>query len=308
MVQLSVKRILVLGSSGMLGHAITRVFNEDGFEVVEANRAGIPIISRNIIIKFDVLRDSLESIFDQDQTYDYCVNAIGIIRHLINESNEGSILETIRVNRDLPAKLSILAASSGLKVIQIATDCVFSGNEGYYTESSLHSPTDFYGSSKSVGEENSPEIMHIRSSIIGHELLSSNSLMDWFLKQPENAVVNGYTNHFWNGLTTLHFGRVISGIINSNNFLKGTFHLIPKDICSKYELLQLFARHFGRPDLTVQAHTSLVSINRTLDTVFSEKNLRFWKDAGYNCPLSIAEMLSEYADWESDKILASRQK
>jgi dTDP-4-dehydrorhamnose reductase len=132
--------------------------------------------------------------------------------------------------------------------------------------------------------------------------------MDWFLKQPENAVVNGYTNHFWNGLTTLHFGRVISGIINSNNFLKGTFHLIPKDICSKYELLQLFARHFGRPDLTVQAHTSLVSINRTLDTVFSEKNLRFWKDAGYNFPLSIAEMLSEYADWESDKIWVSRQK
>jgi hypothetical protein len=39
------------------------------------------------------------------------------------------------------------------------------------------------------------------------------------------------------------------------------------------------------------------SINRTLATNNEQFNLDMWRDAGYNKPLNIAEMIKEYSLW-----------
>ena len=290
-------RVLVLGSKGMLGHALVRVFMENGFEVLEANRDGLPVVSGNGVIKFNPQINSVDSLIEQIDKSDYIVNAIGIIPQVFSKYDSQTIL---RINRDFPRDLSKLSEKFGLKIIQIATDCVFSGNDGNYFETSSYSPNDLYGSSKSQGEELSPEIMHIRASIIGRELASKNSLLEWFISQPNKSTVKGFMNHKWNGVTTLHFARVVTGVILNDKFSKGTSHLIPLDIRSKYELLNYFKSGFDRLDLVVEEYGAPVAIDRSLNTIYPKENSIAWSNAGYQEIPTIEQMVLEYAKWESE--------
>jgi len=289
-------RVLVLGSKGMLGHALVRVFMENGFEVLEANRDGLPVVNGNVAIKFNPQINSVDSLIEQINKSDYIVNAIGIIPQVFSKYDSQTILS---INRDFPRDLSKLSEKSGLKIIQIATDCVFSGNDGNYFETSSYSPNDLYGSSKSQGEELSPEIMHIRASIIGRELASKNSLMEWFISQPNKAQVKGFMNHRWNGVTTLHFARVVAGVLLNDKFSKGRSHLIPLDIRSKYELLNFFKSSFNRLDLVVDEYAAPVAIDRSLNTIYPKENSIAWSNAGYQEIPTIEQMVLEYAQWES---------
>jgi dTDP-4-dehydrorhamnose reductase len=123
--------------------------------------------------------------------------------------------------------------------------------------------------------------------------------MDWFLTQPRSATVRGYTNHHWNGVTTLAFARVIEGVICQKTFSPGTLHLVPKDQISKFELLQILAEEFGRTDIKINPFQTEFGVNRTLVTHFPDKNERFWFNAGYTQVPSITELIKEYAEWSS---------
>jgi dTDP-4-dehydrorhamnose reductase len=290
-------RVLILGTTGMLGHTLVTYFNQQGIEVVEANRSDSPVISGNSHIRFDVLKNKIEDLFEGQPSFDYCINAVGVIRQLIQENDLQSNHEAMIINRDFSQELASASESLKIRTIQIATDCVFSGSQGNYFETSPHSPTDVYGRSKSEGEKLSEDLMHIRCSIIGRELNSQNSLMDWLLSQPQNSSVRGFINHLWNGVTTLHFSQIISGVIKSGAYKPGKLHLVPSDIVSKFELINLISSEFGRSDLQISQFEAKTPVNRSLITINPERNLQLWRQGGYNEIPTISEMVSTYAKW-----------
>ena len=169
-----------------------------------------------------------------------------------------------------------------------------------YSENDAFDPIDVYGKTKTLGEVASSQSMILRTSIIGKELNSAFSLLGWVLSQPVGAVVNGYVNHIWNGVTTLHFSKIISGIIKSESFVKGVTHLVPGDGVSKFELIKIIASEFGRSDLEIREFKAENPINRTLITVNPDQNLHMWKEGGYNKPPTIQEMVSQYANWTKE--------
>ena len=143
----------------------------------------------------------------------WAINCIGVIKPHIREDNPAEIDRAIRVNALFPYGLARTAEACGVHVLQIATDCVYSGTQGRYLERDKHDALDVYGKTKSLGEVGSPNMHHLRVSIIGPEPLKHVSLMDWFLKQAPGSSITGYTNHQWNGITTLHFARLCHGVI-----------------------------------------------------------------------------------------------
>jgi dTDP-4-dehydrorhamnose reductase len=293
--------VVVLGSTGMIGSAVTRHLSEKGVQVIEVNRAGQALVPENEVIKFDVFTDDIQVLVDNFSKGTTFINLIGLIRHKIESGNRESIIAADLVNSIFPQELVKVTKKHEMRVIQIATDCIFSGSQGHYSEFAPADPNDTYGESKLRGELVSENLMTLRVSIVGNEIHNHVELMDWVLSQPKNAEVRGYKNHFWNGITSLHFGKMISGILLSETFKPGTFHIVPKAPISKFKLISLIAKYAHRLDLDIKEFAAEIKIDRTLTTEFPENNSMIWKMAGYESPPTIDFMLSEYFEWSYHK-------
>jgi dTDP-4-dehydrorhamnose reductase len=110
--------------------------------------------------------------------------------------------------------------------------------------------------------------------------------------------VNGYTNHQWNGVTTLHFARLCHGIITHQPDLPHVQHIIPTDSLSKCDLLRCFAREYRRTDISVIPGEAKTVIDRTLRTSDGVLNQRLWANAGYATPPTVLQMVAELAQYD----------
>ena len=292
------KKVIILGSTGMLGSAITQYFKSENFSVTEVNSSGRSIILQNAY-KHDILKSNVSDLKNLLSNHDYVINCIGLVKQKINFDDLNSKINLIRINSVFSLELIQLCEEMKIPLIQVGTDCVFSGNQGSYNELSQYDPIDLYGYSKTLGESKNAFLLTLRCSFIGIELTDKSGLMEWVLNQDKNSIIEGFENHFWNGLTTFHVSKLISGIIKNNNFQSGTFHVIPQALISKMELISAIAKIFDRSDLVIKPTNAKTSVDRTLSTIKRDFNEKVWLDAGYNKPPSINEMLKEYFYWVS---------
>lgn len=291
-------QIAVLGSSGMLGFTLTQYLSSQFGPILEVNRSGVATVVGNKVEALSVTNSEivLESIFSHHKI-EYAINAIGKIRQLIETGNDRSTVDTWNLNTRFPRVLNDYCLENDIKLIQIGTDCVFSGREGKYSESQEFDPIDLYGETKAIGERVSLDSMILRCSIVGIERNSKNSLMEWVLGHPRNADIDGFENHIWNGVTTLDFARLISGVISNELFQRGTHHVVPAGSISKFDLVKFIAEEFDRHDLRIQKTQAKLSVDRSLSTLFPDRNESFWIAAGYTQVPTIHAMLDSYAKW-----------
>jgi dTDP-4-dehydrorhamnose reductase len=207
----------------------------------------------------------------------FVINCIGLTKPFIQNSNPNSVLKALQINSFFPQKLSLACETIDAKVIQITTDCIFSGRVGLYSEGSLPDPSDVYGMSKFLGEVQYQNTMNLRCSIVGPNIFGDNSLFSWVENLPKNSKVLGFTNHFWNGLTSFELSKAIERIlINPIIFKQGTYHIVPANIVSKYSLIRIIINQLKREDLFVNEHEDKISTNRSLTTLYTDLNLLFW--------------------------------
>ena len=126
---------------------------------------------------------------------------------------------SIELNSIFPHNLNLICKEIDCRLIQLSTDCVFSGIKGNYKETDLPDPNDIYGRSKLLGELDYKNCITIRTSFIGHELVNNWGLLSWFLSQKKE--VKGFKNVIYSGLTTLEISKVINNFIITNNSLNG---------------------------------------------------------------------------------------
>ena len=288
-------KVLILGATGMLGSAVVDEFVDFDGDVFATSRGKLidHLPSGFNEVSFDASSDDLANTFKEYGPFDFVVNCIGIIKPYINDSDDKQRLTAVQVNSLFPQKLADWASTTGAKVIQIATDCVFSGAKGDYLESDPHDALDVYGKSKSLGEVPNDSMMHLRVSIIGPEVGRSTSLLEWVRNQPQDAQIFGFTDHLWNGVTTNHFGKLARGVIEGGLFKPGVFHVVPGNKVPKNELVVTIATVFGRQDIKIEPKASGNTIERTLKTTDEAFNSELWKAAGYSTPPTIEQMIEE---------------
>jgi dTDP-4-dehydrorhamnose reductase len=289
-------KVLVLGARGMLGSMVARVLADNPQLEVTATARGESFDDAGHH-RFDAREDELGSLLDGDG-YDWVVNAIGVIKPRIDERRADSIENAIAVNALFPYRLAVEAAARGQRVIQIATDCVYSGTRGGYDESAPHDPVDVYGKSKSLGEVPADNVTHLRCSIIGPERGTALSLLEWILSAQEGAELRGFSDHLWNGVTTLQFAKLCEAMIAGTD-VRPLQHVVPGDSVNKAELLRTVLSAFGRADVTVIPGPAPQPIDRTLSTLYPRENEALWHAAGYEAPPTITEMLHELAAHEA---------
>src|SRR5579863_2753478 len=262
-------KIAILGSTGMLGSAVLSYLRStDHYEIASPTR----------------YQHNAESVSVENLVYllrgcDYAINCIGIIKPNIDEQDPASIFRAIMVNSIFPHHLAMAANLTKCHVLQIATDCVFSGHASGYDELSPHDSLDVYGKTKSLGEVKSPFVRHLRCSIIGPN--GPKSLLDWFLNQSQGARVSGFTNHFWNGITTLAFAKICHGIMSAGiaSDLPPTTHILPANWMTKAALLHHLRTAYERQDIHIVEQPAETRVDRTLSTTFRDENRELWQNA-----------------------------
>jgi len=262
------KEILILGSTGMLGNAVTKTFlgNKD-YELTLSYRRH-DILNKVLEGKdrFNVKRTyhfdaTYSSLHNLSQKPDYVINCLGTIKPFM-DSNP---IDSIKINSVFPRELANLCEKWGSKLIHITTDCVYTGKDGLYKEDSPHDATDNYGKTKSLGE--APNAMVIRTSIIGNEIHKDASLVAW-VKSQEGKTIKGFTNHLWNGVTTNQYGKFCKKIIEEDMHENGLFHIF-SNILNKYELVSAIIERYNL-DIKVEPFEAPIAVDRTLSTM---KNL-----------------------------------
>ncbi|MCI4411232.1 MAG: SDR family oxidoreductase, partial [Thiotrichales bacterium] len=245
---ISKKKVLIFGVTGMLGHTLFKeMFKSDEFDVFGTTRSKSGLDSfftqeELLRIRDNVDADNFDTIIRTTAAVqpDIIINCIGIIKQLPIANDP---LTAITVNAQLPHRLSMLARTANARLIHISTDCVFNGEKGNYVESDTSDATDLYGRSKFLGEVDYPHCVTLRTSIIGHELKTEFSLVDWFMSQ--QVSVKGYTNAIYSGFPTIELVNIITQYVIPNESLSGLYH-VSSDPISKYELLQLIGQVYQK--------------------------------------------------------------
>jgi len=259
-------KVLVLGVTGMLGSAVFRQLSGDPRYDIWGSLRSVSGLSHfpnefhsQLLTNVDVLdMDVLASVMERIRP-DVVINCIGLIKQL---SDAKDPLSALPINAMLPHRLSRLCSLVGARLIQISTDCVFSGRKGMYKESDISDAEDLYGKSKFIGElHDYPHAITLRTSIIGHEIGSSVSLIDWFLAQ--SGSVKGYAKAVFSGLPTVELARVIKDFVMPSPDLHGLYH-VSVDPIDKLSLLKLVAEVYGKNIVIVP--DDRVCIDRSLDS------------------------------------------
>ena len=227
------KRVLVLGSTGMLGHQVVNYFLQfDGYEVFDISfRSKF----RDETIILDVTHKQLFEETITEIKPDYIVNCIGV---LIGGANS-DISNAIYINSYLPHQLKDVAKNINAKLVHISTDCVFSGKKGNYVEADKRDGKDTYAKTKALGEVIDDSNVTLRTSIIGPELKTNGEgLFHWFMNQ--SGTINGFKKAIWSGVTTLELARAIKWAIE--NDIAGLYHITNNKSISKNDLLNLFKK------------------------------------------------------------------
>ncbi len=273
--------VLIFGGNGMLGHQLVKVLGSR-HEVWSTVRGEFASVERHGI--FDGTRTmcsvKVEDIVSVRHAIgtakpDVVINAIGIIKQLPSSKD---VITTLSVNSIFPHRLAEMSDEFGFRLITVSTDCVFDGVKGNYNEEDVPNATDLYGKSKSLGEVIDSNCLTIRTSIIGRELGSAHSLVEWFLSN-RGKTVKGFVNAIYSGFPTVVFANIIADLIENHAGLSGLYHVSSEPI-NKFDLLNLIKAEYDL-DIEIERYEDF-KIDRSLDSTLFRNATGFepptWSD------------------------------
>jgi dTDP-4-dehydrorhamnose reductase len=243
-------KILIIGASGMLGQMLFKLAEQQPDVEVYGT------VRRRDARVWEFLRVPEARIFecDLEAAVDpllYCapdvvINCAGIVKQ---QGTAQTALSYIRVNALAPYVLADLCERQGARLIQLSTDCVFSGRVGQYAEEDIPDPVDLYDRSKLLGEVMHAPHLTIRTSFVGFDGFRDQglSLLDWFRRQ--SGEIKGYTRAIWSGLTTLELSHHLL-LLAHRPEVTGLLHVCGEKV-SKYELLVLAREIFNKPEIVI---------------------------------------------------------
>ena len=252
-------RVAVFGPGGMLGRRVVK-------ELHAREHVPIPIYRTMFSpLELDDLKRTLE-----DCQADAIVNCAGVI-----PVRDTSVVNMIYINSMFPHVL----VQTGLPVILVSTDCVFSGRSRYrYASYNIPDPKDYYGVSKRMGEVAAANSTVVRTSFIGCEHGIMNEILR-LGKLDHPTIWRGWKNMLWTGSTVQ---AVAAGLIDLLLDPKiGIVHLATETVISKHDLSLLILERYNLRNVTVE-ECNEPYVNRALAPTHILKPIRdaLWE---YEC-------------------------
>jgi len=236
------KRLVVLGGTGMAGNVAVTYLDESGYDVYYT-AVDAPDTAKSKAI--DATDTFALSAWLEAVRPDVIFNCMGV---LMKDSDARPDI-SIFLNSYIPRFLEFKYKETSTKIIHISTDCVFSGSRGGYLETDVPDGETVYDRTKALGEIINNKDLTFRMSIVGPDRNAGGvGLFNWFMSQRGN--IRGFTKAMWTGVTTIELARAVDAAVRQD--LTGLYHLVPEKPISKYDLLVLFRDVFGRSDIDIE--------------------------------------------------------
>lgn len=298
-------RILVTGSSGMLGKDIVEILSNDvGCSLYGFDRTINPHLSTDHQVIGDLtdlkfLSSSLDEI-----NPDVIIHCAAIVNVDECETNK-RVAEML--HRDVTAILARYKSGS-TRFIYISTDSVFDGQKGNYTEEDIPSPINYYAKTKRDGEivvlKNNRNAVVIRTNIYGFHLEHGKSLVEWAIDNlKQGKPISGFTDVYFNPVYTKQLGEVIRDIIPAKYF-KGILNVTAEEYSSKYEFLLRIAQQFNfKPNLVVKDSVKNFEFlaPRPVNTTLNAMLLKRVFDKVLTLQDGLSALNRDYENYERDK-------
>lgn len=295
----TMKKTLVLGASGMLGHQLCRQLSNrlDLWGTVQRHpqdylRYGL-LPDDHLIGNIDAFKiEKVAAVLDRVQP-EAVINAIGIVKQR-DEARQA--IPSIQINALFPHLLAEACIERQIRLIHISTDCVFSGAAGGYTESDIPDPVDLYGRSKLLGELHQPGCLTLRTSIVGWELFGRSSLLEWFAAQ-RSRTIKGYQRAIFTGFPSSVLANLIGDIVATRSDLSGLYHVASSPI-SKYDLLLRLRDALGWEDIVINPETQFHCDRSLLATRF--ERMTGWQPPDWEEMIAVlAQEWLTYQNWRA---------
>lgn len=227
-------KVLLLGSTGMLGQAIKKVFREAGIELYCAARGESEY-------RLDLLDDrALEQCMAEVRP-DVVINAAAQVSLDACELNPG---DAYRINARLPGVAAALCRKNGGYFVQISTDHYYCGDgDKKHTEDDPVVLPNEYARTKYAGEqlaltyENS---LILRTNIVGFRGQKSPTFLEWALKAISDLEpITLFTDFYTSPMHTVDFARILLDVLKAHP--TGVYNLASREACSKKEFVLTLA-------------------------------------------------------------------
>lgn len=225
------KKVLILGASGLVGRALVKELSHD-YDVYGTYYSKIIDMPTQKVIKLDV-------------------NDIENIKQVLKDIEPEIIISCLRGDFDRQLEVHREAAkflsNMGGRLYFCSTANVFDNDPSspHYEEDKTDAKSD-YGKFKIRCEEELKEILHDNLCILRLPMIwgkNSPRLNDLLEKLTTNQEIQVYTNLYLNNNTDIMLAEQIHYIIRNN--LKGIFHLATYDIINHYDFISQIIKGLG---------------------------------------------------------------
>jgi dTDP-4-dehydrorhamnose reductase len=287
-----IKRVLIIGSHGMLGQDLVKVFEEDmNWEVFAYDKEDIDITSEKS------LREKIDKIEPR-----VVINAIGYNAVDKCETDEIEFELAKKINGYGPGILAKICKEKDIPLVHYVSDYIFDGERGEYTEEDRPIPISNYGRSKLLGEEeikkNTDKYYLIRTSKLfgkpGKSKMSKRSFFDTMIELSKDNSLLKIVDEERSCFTYTPDLALETKNMIEEKIPFGVYHVINEGACTWYEAVcELFrltrietevipvpASEFPRP---AKRPKSSVLLNTKLKPLRNYKEaLKEYLDDNYN--------------------------
>ena len=245
-------KILLAGSSGLLGHAYARAAIRRGHTVTALYNQNFPIadgLARTI--QLDASEPEELTKIAIELWPDAIVNCAAISNAT---SVEADTMRAEKINVALPRLLAQLSTHLGARLIHISTDMVFDGqSEQPYRSTDMPAPTNLYGQTKlmaerEVLEHNTEDPVVLRIPILmGNSPSAQRSLHEKLIaaiKAGEKPKL--FCDEMRQPCSASNVAEVLLELTERRD-LHGLFHWAGSETLSRFEMGQRILKHFGLP-------------------------------------------------------------
>ena len=235
-------KLLVLGGSGLIGHAIVKKSKNEFDVLTTYYRNSVAVDNVNSFeCYFPNDLDKLEEVVKKEKP-DVIVNTIGYSNIDFCESNKNN---TEMLHVETTERICNICESNDSKQIFLSSDYVFDGEKGDYSENDIPNPVNFYGLSKLKAEQlilKSPINTVIRTSVI-YDWDYRARFFNYVIKNLQNNQEVNATTDVYNSVTFLdNLVESIFKVIKLNQ--NGIFHVVDSTCVNRFEFAEIIAKNF----------------------------------------------------------------